>query len=118
MTDRNPRLDYSDSRDDIAETYPKRQNDPRDYGPRAKGVIKSVGAEVVPVDEGTTESEDISGGDRGASVGIEESNSGPEQLQLLDVPGEVPLRFRLSKQTRETGLAHIAKIREQRIKNE
>lgn len=40
------------------------------------------------------------------------ADAAPEQLTLL-VPSSQPLQFRLSKETRQRGLAHIAAIRRQ-----
>jgi len=41
-----------------------------------------------------------------------EADGGPEQLTLLP-PSNVHARFRLSRETRERGLRHVAEIRRQ-----
>jgi hypothetical protein len=119
MTEANipPRLDYTDSRDDIAELYPSGKNDSRDYGPRARGVVESAGVEIVPEEVATSEQldsiEPTSDTTPTASEGdTETDDDAPVQLQLLPT-SNVPLRFKLSRETRETGLKEIEKIRKQ-----
>jgi hypothetical protein len=116
-----PRLDYTDSRDDIAETYPSHKNDIRDYGPRARGIVESAGVEIVPEEETPTEilsdAEPLPGTSLDGDVDTDTEEDTPLQLQLLPEARSVPLRFRLSKQTRETGRREIKKIREHYFDN-
>lgn len=97
MSETNP---YSNARDDIAEMYGTK-NDPKDYGRRTPPTIPVV--EVIPVDV-AVESIDVA------------SDTDPEKLELLGT-SELPLQFIISKETRELGLANIAKIREQLDRN-
>jgi hypothetical protein len=111
MTEINPRLDYSDSREDIAELYPGRKNDSSDYGPRARLVIESAGIEAVDALEILDDDQTVSGV---SDSSTDSDEFVPEQLQLLpEVPGHVPLKFRLSEETRRSGLKNIQKIRDQ-----
>jgi hypothetical protein len=118
-----PRLDYTNSRDDIAELYQSGKNDSRDYGPRARVVVESAGVEIVPEDETPTEQldsrESISDTtpDTTPEDDTDTDEDAPVQLQLLPEPRNVPLRFKLSRETRETGLREIQKIREQYFDN-